>query len=212
MKNRNRYLIIVLITLLAAILSSCGCKEYIGTWYNIDDPDSSSLTITKDNTYSWNSEGGSVSETDEGILLIEQSGLGGTMQFSISKFDGDTALVKSNGDTYIKDYEKAVEYHSEQIANKIENQSNMLIGHWAEDYFDLILYEDGTYELSCYDILYNTGAPETGSWEATQRGDYLDVFLTKTNGEESRLGDKIIMLDDGRLMPHNAITVKLERQ
>ena len=119
--------------LLLFLLTSCGNPKYVGTWYNTSDPDGEQLIITKDDTFSWKGYGGSVSETDDGILLTETSGLAGTETIQISSYDGDTTLIVENGDTYVNSYDKAVSIYEENADNVEKILVAELEGVWRPD-------------------------------------------------------------------------------
>ena len=108
----------LLLTLVTGLLVGCtGKSKYVGTWYDINDPDSRPLIITEDKIFSIDGVGGTVSEIDNGLLLLATSGGSGTETIKFDKYDGSFALVSEDGDIYISDYNKAV-----RIRNKAEEE------------------------------------------------------------------------------------------
>ncbi len=181
--KKNIYIFLI-ITLL--LLSSCSSKKYAGTWYNIDNPDDS-LIITEDDTYSWGSIGGTVSEYDDGVVLTESEEFAETHTLSFSSFEGETSLVTEQGYTYIKDHDKAVEYHEEQVDKEIERLKDQFVGTWSNSALKVIIRDDGSYDLN---NIYS-GEKQSGTWKSVRKGEHLhlEVSLEENTFKQSTSND-----------------------
>ena len=172
-----------MITLILSILiglSACESKdsfseEYVGNWYKIENPDYV-ITITEDKMFSFGTIGGTVSETEDGIILFEGSETYDT--FTNSEIDGIPVLINPYGWRYTRDYDYALACHEEEISEEISNENDLLIGGWTSwggNAYHLDFYDDGTY------VIENRGNVwEQGSWDTYRDGDYL-YFNTETS-------------------------------
>ena len=170
------------VTLIAVVVMSLSCiaqltscdstNKYVGSWYYIDNPSEDVFIFTEDDRFSRYSEGGTISKTEDGLLLTDEWGYTETM--TESTFQGESALVTSDGRVYINNYDVAYEYHESQVAEEVSNQEVALIGEWTDPSghtMILDLNDDGTYLITGW-----AGQTESGTWSSGRDGDYLKIY------------------------------------
>lgn len=121
-KDCKRMVLLIAICIISGtLLFGCGTPKYVGTWYNIEDPDEDPLVITEDQMFQHDTFGGTCSESDNGIILIDST-YGESESLTYSDFEGEFALEDEDGDLWIQDYDKAVEHHNEMIEENAKEE------------------------------------------------------------------------------------------
>lgn len=175
----KRAFVLFLILLLAIGMVACSTKKdrYVGTWYNIEDPDDGGMIITDDKAVSYDGEAGTISETDKGFLI--QMGWDSVVAV-YTEYEGIEAISVDGDMVFVKEYEKAKELYeknkaAEEAAYEAEKQAKLdaleklreeIPGDYRlayeagvfEENCILHLYDDNTYRLDVeYDILSQNG-------------------------------------------------------
>ena len=112
----HRQLILLVILVIMVALAACGGKKnkYVGDWYYLDYPEDV-LIITKDKTFSYDGESGTISETEDGFIL--DTGWDSVVAV-YTEYEGVQAIIINDDEIFVKDYEKANEFYQAKLAEE----------------------------------------------------------------------------------------------
>lgn len=211
--KRGLFVFIAIAVFVLAIVSIClwpsgsQYKNYVGTWYNIDNPEYDTLILTEDQHFSWDGYGGTVSVVDGGLVLIDNSGWMYPENVLFDKYETHKALVFEDGRIYINNFSEATRYERERYEAELalrqaeeiteleriqrEQASSIAkikdIGYTGTyigsyNYDELTLFDDGTYYFhsskNYKGVHYDdTDGWQTGTWSVYE-ADKLYLALT----------------------------------
>lgn len=189
--KKQSTLVVVIIAILAGVLSGCSDNNnwLVGEWFNGDDIDDYSLTLTSEGHFSYHNGECQGNWTYENGTLYCETTTEGWTSTALTVYEPDEGGVymvdNENGETWFPNYDEAVAYHEQKVEDEIAEKSNMLTGIYGmkSGRQDIFINEDGTYEVNI-DIW--GGYYESGTWEPVEKNEKLYIYTTVERQEHGK--------------------------
>ena len=198
---KTKLLIILIVSMLVIALTACG-QSYVGTWYNIEQPDGLCIVISKDKTFTTNNGGsGTVSELEDGIMVIGTNGNSAILKFG--KYNNTQVLIESDAygqnqgtySMYVNSYEKATklfaELHKEEVERK-EKYESAYVGTWYRVHHPASAHQ-GEETLTITDVQITSGLQ---IWILTENEDGNDCYSENAFEMKSYMEEDVLVFDN----------------